>query len=43
MGFGSVYEEEIHATMPVQISFESAGEVDAEALDRLQRAYEENL
>lgn len=40
---GRLVPSKIHETMPVQISLTTIEEVDAELLDWLQRAYEENL
>jgi hypothetical protein len=39
---GRLQPSKIHETMPLQISLTTPGEVDAEVLDWLQRAYEEN-
>lgn len=39
---GRLVPSKIHETMPVQISLTTLTEVDAELLDWLQRAYEEN-
>ena len=39
---GRLVPSKIHETMPVQISLTTVAEVDAELLDWLQRAYDEN-
>jgi hypothetical protein len=39
---GRLRPSKIHETMPIQISFAAAAEVDAEALGWLQKAYEQN-
>jgi hypothetical protein len=39
---GRLQPSKIHETMPLQISLTSPEELDAEALDWLQRAYEQN-
>jgi Domain of unknown function (DUF5655) len=39
---GRLQPSKIHETMPIQISFAEAAEVDAEALGWLQKAYEQN-
>ena len=39
---GRLVPSKIHDTMPVQISLTTIAEVDAELLDWLQRAYDEN-
>lgn len=39
---GRLQPSKIHETMPIQISFASPSEVDAEALDWLQEAYDRN-
>jgi hypothetical protein len=40
---GRLQPSKIHETMPLQISLTAAGEVDAELLDWLQKAYDQNL
>ncbi len=40
---GRLQPSKIHETMPVQISLTKVGDVDAELLDWLQKAYDQNL